>query len=141
MASHPFLEGTILIQATLHLQPTMTTPPPGNGRTTYQENQERAYIQHSKNSDRTKEARLESARKASEIHRIRTGKSLRVTEQKVINNEAWYKEEYVAMEEEGEGSRVTLAPFALLHFSSRLIGFLCCRGIREERHRRTSRNQ
>ncbi|RUO95440.1 hypothetical protein BC936DRAFT_144017 [Jimgerdemannia flammicorona] len=43
------------------------------------ENQERAYIAASHRTDRNIEARMESARKASEIHKRRTGKALLVT--------------------------------------------------------------
>jgi hypothetical protein len=39
------------------------------------------------------EARVESARRASEIHKRRTGRSLRVTEQDVINEEMYGEEE------------------------------------------------
>ena len=39
------------------------------------------------------EARVESARRASEIHKRRTGRSLRVTEQDVINEEMYEEEE------------------------------------------------
>ncbi len=51
-----------------------------------------AYIAASRRSDRSLEARVESARRASEIHKRRTGRSLRVTEQDVIN-EQMYEEE------------------------------------------------
>ncbi|KAI9776311.1 MAG: hypothetical protein M1839_000472 [Geoglossum umbratile] len=60
---------------------------------THEENQERAYIAASRRSDRTIEARVESARRASEIHKRRTGRSLRVTEQDVINEEMYEEED------------------------------------------------
>ncbi|KAK0959452.1 hypothetical protein LTR91_020828, partial [Friedmanniomyces endolithicus] len=60
---------------------------------THEENQERAYIAASRRSDRSLEARIKSAGRASEIHRRRTGRSLRVTEQNVMNEEM-YEEEY-----------------------------------------------
>jgi hypothetical protein len=60
---------------------------------THEENQERAYVAASRRSDRSLEARVESARRASEIHKRRTGHSLRVTEQDVINEEMYEEEE------------------------------------------------
>src|ERR1700742_3640924 len=53
----------------------------------------RAYIAASRRSDRSLEARVESARRASEIHKRRTGRSLRVTEQDVINKEMYEEED------------------------------------------------
>lgn len=55
--------------------------------------QVRAYIAASRRSDRSLEARVESARRASEIHKRRTGRSLRVTEQDVINEEMYEEED------------------------------------------------
>src|SRR3954452_1458488 len=52
-----------------------------------------AYIAASRRSDRSLEARIESARRASEIHKRRTGRSLRVTEQDVINEEMYEEED------------------------------------------------
>jgi len=60
---------------------------------THEENQERAYIAASRRSDRSLEARVESARRASEIHKRRTGRSLRVTEQDVQNEEMYEEED------------------------------------------------
>ncbi|CAG5179596.1 uncharacterized protein ALTATR162_LOCUS9365 [Alternaria atra] len=60
---------------------------------THGENQERAYIAASRRSDRSLEARIESARRASEIHKKRTGRALRVTEQDVINEEMYEEED------------------------------------------------
>lgn len=60
---------------------------------THEENQERAYIAASRRSDRSLEARVESARRASEIHKRRTGRSLKVTEQDVINEEMYEEED------------------------------------------------
>ncbi|EWC47993.1 hypothetical protein DRE_02875 [Drechslerella stenobrocha 248] len=48
--------------------------------------QERAYIAASRRTDRSLEARVESARKASEVHRRRTGRGLRITEEEVLND-------------------------------------------------------
>ncbi|CAJ0839156.1 6681_t:CDS:2 [Entrophospora sp. SA101] len=53
------------------------------------ENQERAYIAASHRGDRSIEARIESARKASEIHKKRTGKALRITPEDVRNEEMY----------------------------------------------------
>ena len=53
----------------------------------------RAYIAASRRGDRSLEARVESARRASEIHKRRTGRSLRVTEQDVINEEMYEEED------------------------------------------------
>lgn len=52
-----------------------------------------AYIAASRRSDRSIEARVESARRASEIHKRRTGRSLRVTEQDVVNEEMYEEED------------------------------------------------
>ncbi len=52
-----------------------------------------AYIAASRRSDRSLEARVESARRASEIHKRRTGRALRVTEQDVINEEMYEEED------------------------------------------------
>ncbi|KAG5915331.1 hypothetical protein E4U42_008114 [Claviceps africana] len=57
------------------------------------ENQERAYIAASRRTDRSIEARLQSARKASELHQKRTGKALRITEQIVFNDETYEEED------------------------------------------------
>ncbi|KEF62611.1 uncharacterized protein A1O9_00584 [Exophiala aquamarina CBS 119918] len=75
--------------------PTRTIPPIKAMKTerTHEENQERAYIAASRRSDRSLEARVESARRASEIHKRRTGRSLRVTEQDVINEEMYEEED------------------------------------------------
>jgi len=53
----------------------------------------RAYIAASRRSDRSLEARIESARRASEIHKRRTGRSLRVTEADVVNEEMYEEED------------------------------------------------
>jgi hypothetical protein len=63
-----------------------------SGRT-HEENQERAYIAASRRSDRSIEARLESARRASEIHKRRCGRGLRVTEEAVMNEEMYEEED------------------------------------------------
>ena len=53
----------------------------------------RAYIAASRRSDRSLEARIESARRASEIHKKRTGRALRITEQDVVNEEMYEEED------------------------------------------------
>ncbi|KAI4189049.1 MAG: hypothetical protein L6R41_001716 [Letrouitia leprolyta] len=77
------------------MPPQRTVPPSKALKTerTHEENQERAYIAASRRSDRSLEARVESARRASEIHKRRTGRSLRVTEQDVVNEEMYEEED------------------------------------------------
>ncbi|KAJ6441225.1 VanZ domain protein [Purpureocillium lavendulum] len=57
------------------------------------ENQERAYIAASRRTDRSLEARVQSARMASDIHKQRTGKHFRITEEIVMNEEMYEEEE------------------------------------------------
>ncbi|KAK3072831.1 hypothetical protein LTR53_006106 [Teratosphaeriaceae sp. CCFEE 6253] len=71
----------------------MSSIKPMKTERTHEENQERAYIAASRRSDRSLEARVESARRASEIHKRRTGRSLRVSEQDVINEEMYEEED------------------------------------------------
>ncbi|OAR02250.1 hypothetical protein LLEC1_06535 [Akanthomyces lecanii] len=59
----------------------------------HEENQERAYIAASRRTDRSLEARVQSARMASEIHKRRTGKSFRITEQIVLKEEMYEEED------------------------------------------------
>lgn len=77
------------------MPPARMIPPAKAVKTerTHEENQERAYIAASRRSDRSLEARVESARRASEIHKRRTGRSLRVTEQDVVNEEMYEEED------------------------------------------------
>ncbi|CAG8954162.1 hypothetical protein HYFRA_00005781 [Hymenoscyphus fraxineus] len=72
-----------------------TMPPAKAVKTerTHEENQERAYIAASRRSDRSLEARIESARRASDIHKRRTGRALKVTEQDVLNEEMYEEED------------------------------------------------
>ncbi|KAF2738292.1 hypothetical protein EJ04DRAFT_61016 [Polyplosphaeria fusca] len=74
------------------IRPSPITRPLKTERT-HEENQERAYIAASRRSDRSLEARIESARRASEIHKKRTGRALRVTEQDVVNEEMYEEED------------------------------------------------
>ncbi|KAH6970361.1 hypothetical protein BKA56DRAFT_678393 [Ilyonectria sp. MPI-CAGE-AT-0026] len=65
-----------------------------NARTkkSHDEYRERAYIAASRRTDRSIEARLQSARMASEIHKKRTGKALCVSTE-IVMNEGLYEEE------------------------------------------------
>lgn len=69
-----------------------TKAPSRTGRS-HEENQERAYIAASRRADRSIEARLQSARMASDIHRKRTGRGFRITEEIVIKEEMYEEEE------------------------------------------------
>ncbi|EDN09020.1 hypothetical protein I7I51_00676 [Histoplasma capsulatum] len=53
------------------------------------ENRERAFIAASRRGDRTMEARFESALRASEVHKERTGKGLRITMEAVEKEEMY----------------------------------------------------
>lgn len=63
-----------------------------NTERSHSENQERAYIAASRRADRSIEARVQSARNASEIHKKRTGKAFRITEE-IVMKEEMYEEE------------------------------------------------
>lgn len=70
-----------------------TQPPPRrNTERSHSENQERAYIAASRRADRSIEARVQSARNASDIHKKRTGKAFRITEE-IVMKEEMYEEE------------------------------------------------
>lgn len=69
----------------------MDKPQSKTGRS-HEENQERAYIAASRRSDRSLEARVQSARMASDIHRKRTGKGFKITEE-IVQKEEMYEEE------------------------------------------------
>ncbi|KAI9656108.1 MAG: hypothetical protein M1831_004679 [Alyxoria varia] len=73
--------------------PQTTIPKPIKTERSHEENQERAYIAASRRSDRSLEARIESARRASEIHKRRTGRSLRVSPEDVQNEEMYEEED------------------------------------------------
>ncbi|KAI5455792.1 hypothetical protein BGZ63DRAFT_429656 [Mariannaea sp. PMI_226] len=57
-----------------------------------EENQERAYIAASRRTDRSLEARVQSAQMASKIHEKRTGKALRISEA-IVMGEDMYEDE------------------------------------------------
>ncbi|OIW26508.1 hypothetical protein CONLIGDRAFT_475662 [Coniochaeta ligniaria NRRL 30616] len=59
----------------------------------HEENQERAYIAASRRADRSIEARVQSARMASEIHKKRTGKGFKISEEIVIKEEMYEEED------------------------------------------------
>lgn len=59
----------------------------------HEENQERAYIAASRRTDRSLEARVQSARMASEIHKKRTGKGFRISEEIVLKEEMYEEED------------------------------------------------
>ena len=59
----------------------------------HEENQERAYIAASRRADRSIEARVQSAKMASNIHKKRTGKGFRITEEIVIKEEMYEEED------------------------------------------------
>ncbi|KAE8449982.1 hypothetical protein EG329_007121 [Mollisiaceae sp. DMI_Dod_QoI] len=76
------------------MPPTRTLPAKAvKTERTHEENQERAYVAASRRSDRSLEARVESARRASEIHKRRTGRALRIREEDVANEEMYEEED------------------------------------------------
>ncbi|ROW02536.1 hypothetical protein VMCG_06132 [Cytospora schulzeri] len=66
---------------------------PRQSERTASENKERAYIAASRRSDRSLEARVQSAFAASQIHKERTGKALKVTEEIVLKEEMYEEED------------------------------------------------
>jgi len=72
-----------------------TDKPPKKNERSHEENQERAYIAASRRTDRSIEARVQSARMASEIHKKRTGKGFKISEEIVIKEEMYEEEEDV----------------------------------------------
>ncbi|OXV09925.1 hypothetical protein Egran_02312 [Elaphomyces granulatus] len=56
-----------------------------------EENQERAFVAASRRKDRSLDARLESAYRASILHKQRTGKALNITKE-IVEDEAMYEE-------------------------------------------------
>ncbi|KAH8655703.1 hypothetical protein BX600DRAFT_72080 [Xylariales sp. PMI_506] len=63
-----------------------------NVERSHEQNQERAYVAASRRTDRSIEARVQSARMASAIHKKRTGRGFKVSEE-VVQNEEMYEEE------------------------------------------------
>lgn len=76
---------------------------------THEANQERAYVAASRRSDRSLEARIQSARLASEIHKKRTGKGFKITTEAVLND---------AMYEEEEEPRTARLPYATTNYQN-----------------------
>ncbi|KAF9892739.1 hypothetical protein FE257_001141 [Aspergillus nanangensis] len=70
--------------------PTVDVEVTPNPRTR-EENQERAFIAASRRKDRSLDARLESANRASLLHKQRTGKALLITRE-IVEKEAMYEE-------------------------------------------------
>ncbi|KAJ2983851.1 hypothetical protein NQ176_g388 [Zarea fungicola] len=66
---------------------------PAKSERSHEQNQERAYIAASRRTDRSLEARLQSARMASDIHKQRTGKSFRISEEIVMQEEIYEEED------------------------------------------------
>ncbi|KAH7110650.1 hypothetical protein B0J13DRAFT_577664 [Dactylonectria estremocensis] len=63
--------------------------PPQKTIRSYEQNQERAFIAASRRGDRSIVARLQSARRASEVHKVRTGKGLCVSRDIVLREEMY----------------------------------------------------
>ncbi|KAL8364947.1 hypothetical protein RB595_003980 [Gaeumannomyces hyphopodioides] len=59
----------------------------------HEENQERAYVAASRRADRSIEARVQSARMASDIHKRRTGRGFKISEEIVMKEEMYEEEE------------------------------------------------
>ncbi|KAE8556549.1 hypothetical protein TMatcc_003928 [Talaromyces marneffei ATCC 18224] len=68
-----------------------------------EENQERAFVAASRRKDRSLDARLESANRASMLHKKRTGKALHITKE-IVEKEAMYEE----VDERYQEKRLTL---------------------------------
>ncbi|GKT55734.1 hypothetical protein ColTof4_11853 [Colletotrichum tofieldiae] len=76
-----------------NLSPTMQTDrAQKKTERSHEENQERAYIAASRRADRSIEARVQSAKMASEIHKKRTGKGFKISEA-IVQAEEMYEEE------------------------------------------------
>ncbi|KJR87439.1 uncharacterized protein SPSK_01564 [Sporothrix schenckii 1099-18] len=69
-----------------------TQEPPRKSERSHEENQERAFIAASRRADRSIEARVQSARMASIIHKRRTGRSFKISEE-IVLKEDMYEEE------------------------------------------------
>ncbi|KAF7549518.1 hypothetical protein G7Z17_g6318 [Cylindrodendrum hubeiense] len=63
--------------------------PPQKTQRSHEQNQERAYIAASRRSDRSIEARIQSARMASDVHKRRTGKAFSISEAIVLKEEMY----------------------------------------------------
>ncbi|EME39918.1 hypothetical protein DOTSEDRAFT_74702 [Dothistroma septosporum NZE10] len=113
---------------------TMPVTRPVRTERTHEENQERAYIAASRRSDRSLEARVESARRASEIHKKRTGRSLRVREEDVMNEEM-YEEEDDDLPMQFRRINALNPGFAFNNFNDRVNSYLAGQiGVRNYLH-------
>lgn len=83
--------------------------------------QRRAYIAASRRSDRSLDARIESARRASEIHEQRTGRPLRVTKVDVLNEEMY--EEIIPLPA-GYRNSIAAPPAQDADFDRRFLAYL-----------------
>lgn len=81
----------------------------------------RAYIAASRRSDRSLDARIESARRASEIHEQRTGRPLRVTKEDVLNEEMY--EEIIPLPA-GYRNSIAAPPAQDADFDRRFLAYL-----------------
>ncbi|KAG6012483.1 hypothetical protein E4U43_007783 [Claviceps pusilla] len=77
----------------MHDAPSLDNKGARKTERSHEENQERAYIAASRRADRSIEARVQSARMASEIHKKRTGKGFRITEEIVLKEEMYEEED------------------------------------------------
>ncbi|RCI12080.1 hypothetical protein L249_0089, partial [Ophiocordyceps polyrhachis-furcata BCC 54312] len=93
------------------------------------ENTERAYVAASRRSDRSLEARFQSALMASDCHRRRTGKGLRITED-VVRNDDMYEEEDRGLPRCWQRMRNTIAPLSP-GSQGRVSGFMSASHLQE----------
>ncbi|RHZ55904.1 hypothetical protein CDV55_103806 [Aspergillus turcosus] len=80
-----------------------------------EENQERAFIAASRRKDRSLDARLESANRASMLHKKRTGKALHITKE-IVEKEAMYEE----VDERYQEKRIRMLQAQNLHIEEQL---------------------
>ncbi|RHZ55229.1 uncharacterized protein CDV56_107238 [Aspergillus thermomutatus] len=80
-----------------------------------EENQERAFIAASRRKDRSLDARLESANRASMLHKKRTGKALHITKE-IVEREAMYEE----IDERYQEKRIRMLQAQNLHIEEQL---------------------
>ncbi|KXX80736.1 hypothetical protein MMYC01_203841 [Madurella mycetomatis] len=72
--------------------PASSPPKRAHTQRTHDENRERAYIAASRRTDRTLEDRMDSAYKASAMHKRRTGKGFKLSEE-IVKNQEMYEED------------------------------------------------
>ncbi|KAH8880558.1 hypothetical protein GQ53DRAFT_754982 [Thozetella sp. PMI_491] len=66
---------------------------PSHEQRSHEQNQERAYVAASRRTDRSTEARIQSAKMASEVHKRRTGRPFKISEEIVLDEEMYEEEE------------------------------------------------